>query len=159
MPRSDTERADSCDISMKIQGDEDNSFPKTQETQIIEQTESKPSNLPNVEDYLDSAQQALRAVDDIVSKRYLEHLHKMSVLDPLKLNENDVRLYKVDLMAYEKDEYATDIQIAELNALAANLSVIQWKKMLGFYADISHEVCSVYTINCNDIDHYEEKET
>ena len=59
----------------------------------------------------------------------------------------------------EKDEYATDIQIAELNALAANLSVIQWKKMLGFYADISHEVCSVYTINCNDIDHYEEKET
>ena len=59
----------------------------------------------------------------------------------------------------EKDEYATDIQIAELNALAANLSVIQWKKMLGFYADISHEVCSVYTINCNDIDHYEDKET
>lgn len=59
----------------------------------------------------------------------------------------------------EKDEYATDIQIAELNALAANLSVIRWKKMLGFYADICHESYSVYTINSNDIDHYEEKET
>ncbi|MCR5131355.1 MAG: ThiF family adenylyltransferase [Prevotella sp.] len=59
----------------------------------------------------------------------------------------------------EKDEYATDIQIAELNALAANLSVIQWKKMLGFYADISHELYSVYTVNSNDIAHYEEKET
>ena len=59
----------------------------------------------------------------------------------------------------EKDEYATDIQIAELNALAANLSVIQWKKMLGFYADISHESYSVYTINSNDIVHNEEKET
>lgn len=52
----------------------------------------------------------------------------------------------------EKDLYSTDIQIAELNALAANLSVIRWKKMLGFYADISHEPFSVYTINCNDID-------
>ena len=59
----------------------------------------------------------------------------------------------------ENDEYATDIQIAELNALAANLSVIRWKKMLGFYADICHESYSVYTINSNDIDHYEEKET
>lgn len=59
----------------------------------------------------------------------------------------------------EKDEYATDIQIAELNSLAANFSVIQWKKMLGFYADISHEAYSIYTINSNDIDHYEEKET
>ena len=59
----------------------------------------------------------------------------------------------------EKDEYATDIQIAELNSLAANFSVIQWKKMLGFYADISHEAYSIYTINSNDINHYEEKET
>lgn len=59
----------------------------------------------------------------------------------------------------EKDEYATNIQIAELNALAANLSVIQWKKMLGFYADISHEPYSIYTINSNDINHYEKKET
>ena len=43
--------------------------------------------------------------------------------------------------------------------LRANFSVIQWKKMLGFYADISHEAYSIYTINSNDIDHYEEKET
>ena len=59
----------------------------------------------------------------------------------------------------ENDEYDSDIQIAELNALAANLSVIQWKKTLGFYADIRHEAYSVYTINSNDIDHDEEKET
>jgi hypothetical protein len=59
----------------------------------------------------------------------------------------------------ENDEYASDIQIAELNALAATFSVIQWKKMLGFYVDIRHEAYSVYTINSNDIDHDEEKET
>lgn len=59
----------------------------------------------------------------------------------------------------EKDEYATNIQIAELNALAAGLSVIQWKKMLGFYADLRDKACFVYTINSNDIVYYEEKET
>ena len=58
----------------------------------------------------------------------------------------------------ENDEYATDIQIAELNALAADLSVIRWKKMLGFYADIQHEPCSIYTTNCNIIDNYESEE-
>jgi len=55
----------------------------------------------------------------------------------------------------ENDEYATDIQIAELNALAADLSVIRWKKMLGFYADIKNEPCSIYTTNCNEINNYE----
>jgi len=57
----------------------------------------------------------------------------------------------------EKDLYATDIQIAELNALAANLSVIRWKKMLGFYADIRKESYSVYTTDCNEIDNESKK--
>ena len=52
----------------------------------------------------------------------------------------------------DQDIYTNDIQIAEMNALAANLSVIRWKKMIGFYANISHEAYSVYTINSNDID-------
>ena len=57
----------------------------------------------------------------------------------------------------DDDMYATNIQIAELNALAANLSVIKWKKMLGFYADTNHEHLSVYGVNDNDIEN-EEKE-
>lgn len=56
----------------------------------------------------------------------------------------------------EKDMYATDIQIADLNALAADLSVIRWKKMLGFYDDNSHELYSVYTVNSNEIDNVKE---
>ncbi len=58
----------------------------------------------------------------------------------------------------EKDLYATDIQIAELNALAAILSVIRWKKMLGFYVDKRQEPYSVYTINYNELDNAEEEE-
>lgn len=52
----------------------------------------------------------------------------------------------------DKDLYSTDIQIAELNALAANFSVIRWKKMLGYYVDKRQEPYSVYTINYNELD-------
>jgi hypothetical protein len=45
--------------------------------------------------------------------------------------------------------YATNIQIAELNALNAALAVIKWKKFCGFYADLDHELHSVYTIDGN----------
>jgi hypothetical protein len=42
---------------------------------------------------------------------------------PIELEVNRVR-----------DEYETNIQVVELNALNASLAVIQWKKHLGFYA-------------------------
>lgn len=49
------------------------------------------------------------------------------------------------------DIYATSIQIAELNAMAAMYAVIKWKKMLGFYHDTKQEINSVYSINDNDM--------
>lgn len=52
----------------------------------------------------------------------------------------------------DEDMYASDIQIAELNALAATLSIIRWKKMIGFYADITHEYFSVFGLNDNIIE-------
>ena len=58
----------------------------------------------------------------------------------------------------DEDLYATDIQIAELNALAATLSIIKWKKMLGFYADTEQEYLSVYGIDDNDIENKNETE-
>ena len=51
-----------------------------------------------------------------------------------------------------KDEvYLSNIQIAELNAMAAIYAVIKWKKMLGFYHDTFQEINSVYSIDNNDI--------
>ena len=58
----------------------------------------------------------------------------------------------------DEDLYATDIQIAELNALAATLSIIKWKKMLGVYADTEKEYLSVYGIDDNDIENKNETE-
>jgi hypothetical protein len=47
------------------------------------------------------------------------------------------------------DEYSTNIQVADLNALNAALAVVKWKKLFGFYADLEHEHHSTYTIDGN----------
>jgi hypothetical protein len=49
------------------------------------------------------------------------------------------------------DIYASNIQIAELNALAAIHAIVKWKKMIGFYHDSFNEINSVYSIDDNDI--------
>ena len=51
-----------------------------------------------------------------------------------------------------KDEYDTNIQVADLNALNAALAVIRWKKMKGYYHDFEHEHFSTYTLDGNAID-------
>ncbi|MBW1783204.1 MAG: ThiF family adenylyltransferase [Deltaproteobacteria bacterium] len=47
------------------------------------------------------------------------------------------------------NEYSKNIQIADLNALNAALSVIKWKKLFGFYKDFENEHFSTYTIDGN----------
>jgi len=47
------------------------------------------------------------------------------------------------------NEYARNIQIADLNALNAVLAVVKWKKLLGFYLDLENEHHSTYTIDGN----------
>ena len=54
----------------------------------------------------------------------------------------------------EEDMYKSNIQIAELNSLAAALSIIQWKKMLGVYNDYSDESLNfIYSVSGNSIIH------
>ena len=49
----------------------------------------------------------------------------------------------------ENDIYASNIQVADLNALNAALAVIKWKKMRGFYRDLERENHSTYTTDGN----------
>lgn len=51
----------------------------------------------------------------------------------------------------EADDYGTNIQIVELNALNAAFAVIKWKKLLGFYADLEQEHHSLYTISTSSL--------
>jgi hypothetical protein len=45
------------------------------------------------------------------------------------------------------NDYSTNIQIAELNALNAAIAVVKWKKLNGYYQDQNQEFNSVYSIN------------
>lgn len=47
------------------------------------------------------------------------------------------------------DEYARNIQIAELNAMNAALAVIRWKKLYGVYADTQREMNTTYVLRTN----------
>lgn len=47
------------------------------------------------------------------------------------------------------DIYASNIQVADLNALNAVLAVIKWKKLCGFYCDLEHEHHTTYTLDGN----------
>ncbi|WP_438332250.1 ThiF family adenylyltransferase [Burkholderia pseudomallei] len=49
----------------------------------------------------------------------------------------------------ERDIYASNIQVADLNALNAVLAVIKWKKLRGFYRDLEGEHHSTYTTDGN----------
>lgn len=50
-----------------------------------------------------------------------------------------------------ENEYGSNIQVAELNALNAALAVIKWKKLFGFYRDLEDEHYSVYDVDGNCI--------
>jgi len=45
----------------------------------------------------------------------------------------------------DANQYSTNIQVADLNALNATLAVIRWKKFVGFYHDDEREHYSSYT--------------
>lgn len=51
----------------------------------------------------------------------------------------------------DNNEYATNIQIAELNALNAILAVLKWKKISGFYVDLENEHHCSYSISVSKI--------
>lgn len=48
-----------------------------------------------------------------------------------------------------QNEYTTNIQVADLNALNAALAVVRWKRWTGFYLDLEGEHHTTYTIDGN----------
>lgn len=53
--------------------------------------------------------------------------------------------------APERDDYARNIQISDLNALNAQLAIMRWKRYLGLYADLTNEGFSTYSIATNEL--------
>lgn len=63
----------------------------------------------------------------------------------------DHLLKRIPSVDSDINEYATNIQIADLNLFNAGLAVIKWKKMCGFYQDLIEEYHSTYSINVADL--------
>lgn len=49
------------------------------------------------------------------------------------------------------NEYSNNVQISELNALNAALAVIRWKKLCGYFDDVTKEYYCAYTIRSNQL--------
>ena len=47
------------------------------------------------------------------------------------------------------EEYDTNIQVADLNALNAAMAVLKWKKLSGFYVDLSRELNTTFNVDDN----------
>jgi len=117
----------------------------------LEKNEPNSLVFPEIGGYMEVARNALNSVDDIVMKGYLERLCKMDVVPINEENsEEKIILFKVELMAYEKDEYATDKFVSAFSALtyAADsifLIVDGFEDHTDFYIGIKNS--SSYTTN------------
>lgn len=60
---------------------------------------------------------------------------------------------RIGVSETDDNEYATNIQIADLNALNALMAVIKWKKMCSFYQDLKKEHNSTFVINTGQLIH------
>ncbi len=67
-------------------------------------------------------------------------------------NRNHVWEGRVSFADEEDEDYSSNIQIAEINALNAVFAVMKWKKLYGFLNDLEGEHDSVYSINVNHIE-------
>lgn len=63
--------------------------------------------------------------------------------------KNDHLINRIGSEEFDKNDYATNIQIADLNCLNAVLAVMKWKKLSGFYQDLKEEHNTLYFINTN----------
>jgi tRNA A37 threonylcarbamoyladenosine dehydratase len=65
--------------------------------------------------------------------------------------KHDHVLNRISRHEPDPDEYRTNIQVVELNALNAALAVIRWKQYLGFYADEAGQHHSLYVLPTNTV--------
>lgn len=65
--------------------------------------------------------------------------------------KHDHRAARISCVATAEDDYASNIQIADLNMLNAAFAVIKWKKLAGFYVDYEREHNSLYTLSGNHL--------
>jgi len=97
--------------------------------EMISKDENNTVQAPSMDSLTAGYQAALKVVDDVVLKNYITELTNMEVVpldnDTLKCNiANNVRLFKITEMVYEKDELATYKFASVFNALSNTDSTV-----------------------------------
>ncbi|MBF4768594.1 ThiF family adenylyltransferase [Nocardioides agariphilus] len=64
---------------------------------------------------------------------------------------DDIALPTAPAIPPGQDDYSSNVQIAELNALNAALAIIKWKRYLGFYATHTASNQTVYKLYLNEL--------
>ena len=96
----------------------------TEEVEEVQHTVPQSLN-KEIVSYQERAMNAMQLVDDIVLKNYLTQLSAMDIVPiPYDLNTDEVILFKINKMVYEKDEYATDKFISVVSAMTYTHSSI-----------------------------------
>jgi hypothetical protein len=90
---------------------------------------------------------SLRGVLQVTTRTAQKHDH---VQKRILLNEGDNE--------GDNNDYKSNIQIAELNAMNAAFAVIKWKKVFRFYHDMEKEHFSTYNVTVNDTTNEEQDE-
>ena len=89
-----------------------------------------------VRSFYERSENAMRLVDDIVLKNYLTKLEQMDIVPCADKRMDDIILFKINKMVYEKDEFATDKFISVVNAMTyADCSIFLLVEGLGDTTD------------------------
>lgn len=73
---------------------------------------------------------------------------RVTVGSSIKNNHLDLRIGSHE---FDENEYANNIQIADLNCLNAMFAILKWKKLSGFYQDMKQEHNNLFFISTNKL--------
>lgn len=133
-------------VSRPVCFKEEEPLPENTEVMQLEQSEKQSLEEINHElaSYQERSSNAMALVDDIVLKNYLTKLSQLDVVPCTNMGTDDIILFKINKMVYEKDEYATDKFISVVSAMTYTNSSIYLivdghKSHTDFYLGIKSE--------------------
>lgn len=66
-------------------------------------------------------------------------------------DKHDHLAKRIGTIDTDENDYSTNIQIADLNAMNAVMAVLKWKKLFGFYKDLKEEHNTTFTVNTGQL--------
>ena len=71
-------------------------------------------------------------------------------------SKNDHLSFRIFSEDSDNNEYATNIQIAELNCMNALFAILKWKRLSGFYIDDRQDFNTTFNVALNQMSNEEE---